>query len=92
MSDIDIFAIGLLDFLAILGAACFTVSSIFLAKSIKFRTEDYKNLKKEGGELSKDIEKMESIGRIIKGHLLVGWILNALGFWFLILSIILRHL
>ena len=92
MSDIDIFAIGLLDLLAILGAACFTVSSIFLAKSIRFQVEDLKNLKKEGGELSKNIEKMGSPGRIIKLNLIVGWVLNALGFWFLIVSIILRYL
>ena len=91
MSDIDIFAIGALDFLAILAAACFAVSSIFLAKSIKFRVEDLKHLKKEGGVLSKNIEKMGNPGRIIKRNLIVGWILNALGFWFLILSIILRH-
>jgi hypothetical protein len=92
MSDIDIFAIGLLDLLAILSAACFTVSSIFLAKSIRFRVEDLKNLKKKGGGLSKNIDKMGSPARIIKRNLIVGWILNALGFWFLILSIILRHL
>jgi hypothetical protein len=88
----DAFAIGILDFLAILAAACFCVSSIFLAKSIKFRAEELKNLKKEGSELSKNIEKMGSPGRIIKRNLILGWILNALGFGFLVISIILRHL
>ena len=92
MSNIDIFEIGILDLLAILAAACFSVSSIFLAKSIKFRAEDLKNLKKEGGELSKNIEKMGSPGRIIKRNLLAGWILNALGYGILVVSIILRHL
>jgi hypothetical protein len=91
MSDIDILTIGILDFLAILAAACFIVSSIFLAKSIKFRAEDLKDLKKEGGELSKNIEKMGSPGRIIKRNLMVGWILNALGYGLLVISIILRH-
>ncbi|MBN1255890.1 MAG: hypothetical protein JXA50_11500 [Deltaproteobacteria bacterium] len=91
MSDIDTFAIGVLDFLAILAAACFIVSSILLAKSIKFRAEDLKNLKKEGGELSKNIEKMGSPGRIIKRNLIFGWILNALGYGLLVMSIVLRH-
>jgi hypothetical protein len=90
MSDIDVFAIGVLDFLAILAAACFSVSSIFLAKSIKFRADGLKNLKKEGGELSKNIEKMESPGRIIKRNLLVGGILNSFGYG-LFVCIILRH-
>lgn len=91
MSDIDVFAIGFLDFLAILAAACFTVSSILLAKSIKFQAEDLKKLKKEGGELSKNIEKMGRPGRIIKRNLILGWILNALGYGLLVLSIVLRH-
>jgi len=92
MSNIDIFALGILDLLGILGAACFIVSSIFLGKSIKFQAENLKHLKKEGGELSKNIEKMGSPGRIIKRNLIVGWILNALGFWLLVVSVILRHL
>ena len=73
-------------FLMVLSAASFIVGTAFLAKSIKWQSEELKL--DENSELARNISQMGSPGRPNAFRLAVGMILNAVGYGLLIVSIV----
>lgn len=70
----------------VLSAASFIVGTAFLAKSVKWQSEELKL--DEKSDLAKNINQMGSPGRPNVFRLAVGMILNAIGYGLIVVSVV----
>ena len=73
--------------LVVLSGGCFIVGTAFLAKSIKWQSEDTTDLI-NNKHAKKKVRKMDSPGRTEIKNLRAGMVLNALGYALLVVSTI----
>ena len=76
------------NILIVCSGACFLLGSIYLAKSIKWQSEELS--RDDNSEFAKNVRQMGSPGRTDYKNFRIGIVLNGLGYSLLVISTIIN--